>query len=81
MRIGGRKTNFPAVKGIIMPILTVELADRCPFCGGDISFGANPAPFAVHSFPYCEQFFDLSALEFLHACNVAYGLERKENQS
>ena len=59
----------------------LELEDPCPFCSGYVAFGSLPKPFAAHTFPHCKQFFDLGALKFLHACNVAYGLERKENQS
>ena len=55
-----------------MQTLKAELSDRCPFCGGSISFGANPAPFATHSFPYCKRFIDLDVVEFLHAVNVEF---------
>jgi hypothetical protein len=49
-----------------------DVSGKCPFCGGSISFGANPAPFAMHSFPYCKKFLDLDVVEFLHAVNVEY---------
>lgn len=52
--------------------LKPELTDHCPFCGGNISFGSNPAPFAMHSFPFCKKFMDLDVVEFLHAVNVEY---------
>lgn len=50
-------------------VFRADVSVKCPFCGGNISFGVEPEPFATHSFPLCKTYERLGALEFIQAVN------------